>query len=235
MQHSFITPPETIRLPGFDGHCAGCSFDVQYYADQVFFQLGVAMPDELNTAVHKRKAEFLAGRYVARHLLSQLPVSQHDVVIGQHRAPVWPQGVIGSISHHHDKAVCAIRMGDAAQEGVGIDIEQLIQAEQVESIRPGVVNAAEWQRLAVLPFEASVRLTLVFSAKESVFKALYGWVGRYFDFTDAEVVEVRATSLTFQLLSELTPALRAGCRFRVDYQVGEHEVLTFLHARHPEA
>ncbi|MEJ2764337.1 4'-phosphopantetheinyl transferase superfamily protein [Photobacterium sp. MCCC 1A19761] len=233
MLSAFISTPDVVVLPGFDGHCVQCTFNAALYEDLYFSRLGIAMPEALHGAVYKRKAEFLAGRYVAKHVLSQLPLSQHEVAIGQHRAPVWPDGVIGSISHHRGKAICAIRLGDCTQEGIGIDIEQRIQEEQVESIWPGIVNVAEWQRLAALPWDPAMRLTLVFSAKESLFKALYGWVGRYFDFMDAEVVAIDSGCLTFRLLSDLTPNLRAGSQFRVSYQITASEVLTFLHARHP--
>ena len=64
-----------------------------------------------------------------------------------------------------------------------------------------------------LPFNEL--LTLTFSAKESLFKALYPQVRCYFDFLDARMVAVDMQRQTFvlALLKTLTPNCPAGRRF----------------------
>ncbi|MBF4190154.1 4'-phosphopantetheinyl transferase superfamily protein, partial [Serratia ureilytica] len=82
-----------------------------------------------------------------------------------------------------------------------------------------------------LPFNEL--LTLTFSAKESLFKALYPQVRRYFDFLDARMVAVDAQRQTFELalLTTLTPHCCAGRRFaRAVWREGD-DVTTFIFAK----
>jgi enterobactin synthetase component D len=71
-------------------------------------------------------------------------------------------------------------------------------------------------------------LTLVFSAKESLFKALYPRVGRYFDFLDARWLTMTEQTLTFELKSALTPELSAGWHCTLHWQRLPGGVLTTL-------
>ena len=50
-------------------------------------------------AVPARRAEFAAGRRAAHRAMERLGVPAAPVAMGSDRAPVWPPGVIGSISH----------------------------------------------------------------------------------------------------------------------------------------
>ncbi|WP_244081513.1 4'-phosphopantetheinyl transferase superfamily protein, partial [Aeromonas caviae] len=71
-------------------------------------------------------------------------------------------------------------------------------------------------------------LTLVFSAKESLFKGLYSRVGRYFDFLDARWLALTAQTLTLELKCPLTPTLPAGWRATLHWQALPGGVLTVL-------
>lgn len=79
-----------------------------------------------------------------------------------------------------------------------------------------------------LPFNEL--LTLTFSAKESLFKALYPQVRCYFDFLDARMVAVDTQRQTFvlALLKTLTPNCPAGRRFSGRFWRKGDDVTTFI-------
>ena len=59
-------------------------------------------PEEQNAvagAVHKRQAEFAAGRTCARRAMAKLGVSIPALLLGANREPVWPRGIVESITH----------------------------------------------------------------------------------------------------------------------------------------
>ncbi|MEZ8377509.1 4'-phosphopantetheinyl transferase [Vibrio splendidus] len=120
----------------------------------------------------KRKAEFIAGRRAALHALRIEGCDCLELPIGEHRSPVWPEGWIGSISHTDDLAVATVSsLSDVSL--VGLDVEELINENQVMSLMPMFVSPQEIKHLARTHLPIQWFVTLVFSAKESIFKAIY--------------------------------------------------------------
>lgn len=81
----------------------------------------------LGSADAKRVCEFASGRAYAKRALAMLGLHNVDLPIGPNRAPVWPSGVVGSITHVMDSrngmyAAAAVTRADAVQ-AVGIDFE----------------------------------------------------------------------------------------------------------------
>ena len=72
--------------------------------------------------------------------------------------------------------------------------------------------------------------TIIFSAKESLFKCLYPEVKKYFDFKAARMIEVDFSTKTFQLeLTEtLTPFLRQGKKFEGLFDKNNNMVFTLI-------
>src|SRR5947208_1552294 len=76
----------------------------------------------LGNVVPARRREFRAGRLYARQALRGLGIPETAIPIGPDRAPIWPKGVVGSISHSRN--LCAAVVGLSADYlGIGIDIE----------------------------------------------------------------------------------------------------------------
>src|SRR4029079_7138576 len=73
-------------------------------------------------AVEKRRREFFAGRFYARAAMAQLGMNPIPIAVLPSRAPDWPRGLTGSISHSEDVCV-AVVAAHSAFAGVGIDIE----------------------------------------------------------------------------------------------------------------
>lgn len=205
------------------------AYDLPRYQDALFPRLGVAWSESLELAVPKRRAEFLAGRYCAHQALHRLDRSG-PVGIGPDRSPAWPVGVTGSISHSAHHAV-AIATCDPRVIGVGIDIEAPIAAAALDELRSQILTPHEQARLRRPELTPQTLLTLVFSTKESFFKALYPSVNAYFGFEAVSVTDIdtRACEVHFVLETALAGGRwLAGHRFVAQYREPAPGVLATL-------
>jgi enterobactin synthetase component D len=189
---------------------------------------GIVLPESLASAALKRQVEFAAGRFCARAALRQLGYeSRAPLAIGQHRAPLWPAGCLGSISHGDGLAIAVVTT-TKAWRGLGIDIERILTNEAAEPLLEHLMTAAELSVGNVAGLSIAHWLSLVFSAKESLFKALYPLVGRYFDFLDAEVCELQEqqSCITLRLVTSLSPSCVKGSLYCVRYSCFSSNVAT---------
>ena len=210
-------------------------FDLSHYQPSLYQQLGVNKPDKLHGAVARRQAEYLAGRYCAAKALSALGVGDTDVQSGENRVPHWPQEAIGSISHTVGRAVAVSSLGKHCT-ALGIDCEMLIRSEVTERIYNTIAVPSETTLLEQLSCSKEWFLTLIFSAKESLYKALYPTVGVFFGFDSAEVLGVSNGEYTIALTRDLNKKWRAGQQFEGRYLIddkvpGSEFVLTLLEVK----
>lgn len=226
---TFIRNIEFFTPDGYPGQVARCQFALAEYRDENFPEAGFALPEHLARAVPKRRAEYLAGRVLARQLLAPLGFADFTLARGEDRAPQWPPGIAGALSHNSDTALCAVHR-ESGLGGVGLDVETLLSDVRAEELWGAIVSRAERETLLreALPFNEL--LTLTFSAKESLFKALYPQVRCYFDFLDARMVAVDTQRQTFvlALLKTLTPNCPAGRRFKGRFWREGDDVTTFI-------
>ncbi|CAI0773089.1 4'-phosphopantetheinyl transferase family protein [Serratia entomophila] len=227
---AFIRDIELFNLADYPGQVARCRFSLADYRDERFREAGLDLPAHLARAVPKRRAEYLAGRCLAQRLLAPLGFSGFILLPGEDRAPRWPAGVAGALSHNADTALCAVHP-EKGLGGVGLDVETLMPQARAEELWGAIVSADECAALRRGPQAFNRMLTLTFSAKESLFKALYPQVRRYFDFLDARMVAIDAQTQTFELelLKTLTPQCRAGRRFLGRYWHDRDDVTTFIY------
>src|ERR1700732_3989091 len=147
------------------------------------------LPQALRYATQKRQREFLAGRWCAEEALQCLGAGSTHVAMAEDRAPIWPDGVVGSITHTGDFAAAAVaRAADIA--GLGIDSEQIIDPAAAGDIadicmvdEPTLFKAAYGRSFCEF-------CTFVFSAKESVFKCLFPLMRKFFEFSDVRITSV---------------------------------------------
>jgi enterobactin synthetase component D len=162
-------------------------FDRAGFSPGAFAASGIVCPASVARSVHKRQAEFYFGRLAARMALSQVTGAPDEVAIGASREPLWPTGIIGSISHNENfAAATALRRG--VRSGVGIDIERIVVSEETQdALRTTAIGDDEVAYLRTLTgaLPLNVLMTIVFSAKESLYKGAFAAVGRYFDFAAA--------------------------------------------------
>ncbi len=188
-----------------------CRFNKEAYSDDLFNQHRIAFPDTLKNAVPKRKAEFLAGRYCANKVLNAQGIHNFVIHSGEHRGPIWPENIFGTISHSVDYAVAAAcRPQDYA--GIGIDIEELISLETLEKIHSQIIYQEETSLIAQSTIKKSLLFTLIFSIKESFFKAAYPLVKNYFHFDAITVLDIQLTPgiINFRLNITLHDSLVKG-------------------------
>ncbi|MFD8736182.1 4'-phosphopantetheinyl transferase [Streptomyces sp. NPDC059618] len=146
-------------------------------------------PEELavlSRAVGKRRREFAAVRVCARRAMEKLGVPPGPVLPGERGAPRWPDGVIGSMTHCDGYGAAALaRAADLAS--LGIDAEPHLALP--DDVLDAVALLAESERLDRLRArEPAVHWDrLLFSAKESVYKAWFPLTGRWLDFSGADI------------------------------------------------
>ncbi|MFB6434925.1 MAG: 4'-phosphopantetheinyl transferase [Candidatus Malihini olakiniferum] len=239
---SFIGKIEwmTLSLPNredvYPGLCAYCCFNLEAYHNILYHRIDVPLSAKLSRSVPKRRAEFLAGRYLARHVLEKLGINRFTLLSGQDRSPVWPENLCGSLSHNKDSVLCAIHRRSEVFSGVGVDVETLMNGDRADSLWPGIIDEEEHQWLQGVDMPFFQALTLSFSAKESLFKALYPTVQHYFNFLDAQMTVLNQTQQIFELKLQttLTPEFPAGRRFKGVYRMIPDKVTTFLCLESPE-
>lgn len=211
---SFLRKIDAFRIAEIDrvAFLRG-GFDVDAYDDSLYARLGVRFPPNIRNATPRRQAEYLAGRYLAGLLLSERG-HDTDVATGEHRQPLWPAGVTGSITHSGSLAMVAL--ADSRDHALlGIDFEAWLDPAGVECVGANVLDRGERDTLASGGWPVSRAWTLAFSAKESVFKALYPAVGTHFDFDQAKLYSVdwQCRRFSVRMRESLSETIRAGCEF----------------------
>lgn len=143
------------------------------------------LPEEaalVANAVAKRRNEFARGRACARAALSRLGVRGFALLSGSEREPLWPEGVVGSVTH--TEGLCAVAVAAANRyPGIGIDVEPALPltAKLIERVcRPD--ELARLSTLAGLDPPTAARL--VFSAKEAAYKCQFGITRKYLGFQE---------------------------------------------------
>jgi 4'-phosphopantetheinyl transferase EntD len=137
-------------------------------------------------AVGKRRREFTTGRHCARLALLRMGQPWVALPADADRVPVWPAGVMGSITHCAGYRAAAV--APAAQIGMlGIDAEP--DAPLPPRLLPRIARPEELAAIAELGREQpSINWDrLLFSAKEAVFKAWFPVARRPLDFADVSV------------------------------------------------
>ena len=174
-------------------------------ADATLFPLEAAIVER---ASDKRRREFTAGRECARIALGKLGITPVPILIGERGAPQWPPGIVGSITHCDGyRAAAVARASDVA--AIGMD------AEPGEPLPRGVLDVislpAERARLAALAGgrPAVCWDRLLFSAKESAYKAWFPLTGRWLGFEDADVTISPDGTFTARLRTRLTEPTEA--------------------------
>ncbi|TNF20145.1 MAG: 4'-phosphopantetheinyl transferase superfamily protein [Rhodobacteraceae bacterium] len=188
-------------------------YAVAAYDDADFARWRLVRPGFLARAVPKRRAEYLAGRAVARQALARLGLQDCKIGRGDRGEPLWPAGVTGSLSHSHGTVGAWVATDGAL---LGLDIEALADTRATRAIRHSVLMPEDLAGLGPDPDAATC--TAVFSAKEALYKALYPRVRRFFGFDHAHVVAIGPSGVTLRLAKPLAADLPAGLTIDIAQQ-----------------
>ncbi|MEM9257084.1 MAG: 4'-phosphopantetheinyl transferase superfamily protein [Pseudomonadota bacterium] len=213
-------------LPCLDGvHAVEADYCSYPVVSEDLSRLGVEAPENFARMVARRRSEFLAGRLCAQEALTQAGApARLQASCKSERAPVWPCGWIGSISHSDGRAVAVVAPEENGRR-LGVDTERLLDSALAANLADTLLCAAD-RVDPELPFATA--LTIAFSAKESLFKALYPDVRRFFGFDAAAVVFSCAGHCQLQLREDLCERWRRGALIPVHWVLNSDRVYTLV-------
>jgi len=183
----------------------------------------ITLPHDLERAVPGRQLHFRAGRYCAMKAMASLDRRFEGSQVGRahNGAPVWPDGTTGSITHTVGFASAAVAL-TTDTESLGIDTERIVSESQAQEIGSLVMSPEESAHARAAGLSEPVAFTLVFSAKESIFKCLHPITGEFMDFHDVRIdhidIQKRLFSATLTRVLSVRFAMHSrlhGC-FEID-------------------
>lgn len=174
--------------------------------------------EAIRTAAPGRRNEFASGRTCARLAMGKLGHAPVAVPQGASREPIWPPGLVGSITHCRGYRAAAVARSEL-YHAVGIDAEP--HEELPDGIAARIALPGE-QRLLRSHQAGDVHWDRVlFSVKESIYKVWFPVARRWLGFQDAEVeidpptFSFRATLLVERPIVNGRPLSRLNGSFRV--------------------
>ncbi|KAA8734717.1 4'-phosphopantetheinyl transferase superfamily protein [Acinetobacter qingfengensis] len=144
--------------------------------DDYYLNYGIELPEHAGNISIQRKTEYFIGRLAAQKALFNLTQTQFSVSRGAHSEPVWPTGVVGSISHAmFDKtrgyAISSV-LKNSDVLGMGIDVELISSQVFFDSIRNMALSGYETRYITSRFDDYQLMGLAIFSAKESIYKAI---------------------------------------------------------------
>jgi len=184
---------------------------IEFSVEEAFFRRlldeGLIVPDSLQNAVLKRKVEFLSGRYCAKNVLQKnWNFNGEQLGIGPNREPLFPDHILGSISHSLSTAICVTACAKK-HNAIGVDLEEILNKKSMKEIEGQVFCSQEKKMIG----NDLLLATAVFSLKEAYFKAIGPKLGKFFGFEAIEVlgIDLDANEIIFkELLAPSLPYIR---------------------------
>ncbi len=198
-------------------------------------EVGLSLPDFMASSSPERREEFFWGRYCAHQVLLEL-TGKSWPTLGRRedRSPEWPSGVLGSITHTQGY-VGAVAAYQSECRAVGIDVQNWMSAETASRVHTKILRSDESFKTVELPFEHS--LTILFAAKECLYKALNPLVGEFFGFQEASAGDSLSLSgstegqlilITQRALGKGENWVQAGTAYEVHFRFDSHRVYAEL-------
>lgn len=176
-----------------------------------------------------RAREFAAGRAAARTAMELLGHPPRPILQGDDRAPVWPAGLTGAITHTSRDAL-AVVTDDPSIRALGLDLEPTTPIEP--DLWRSICTQEDLLWLAGLgPSQRGHFAKLIFSAKEAFYKAQYQITGTMIDFLDVDLLPDLSTSRFVARLRRNIPNLRAGTAVQGNFAILGQVVVTSVEWR----
>ena len=185
-------------------------------------------------ATEKRQREFSAGRAAAQTALRKLGLPSMEIPLGPNRNPLWPAGIVGSITHTAGLAVAVIGRSNEIS-GLGIDLEfsDAVKSELWATLF--TLGEIKWIRAQPMSMQTGLA-TILFGAKESFYKFQYPRTGLWIDFHEAEIT-VSPETETFRLacMQNKANCILGESEFSGAYAVGHGFTLVAMHSVQKDA
>ena len=221
--HTLNSLPDNLTLTSF-------CYESEPASICFFTNEGLNLPPNLKTARTKRQVEYLAGRYCAGIGLKILGSDSIEVKTSVDRSPVWPENYTGSISHSQGLAM-AVTGEKERYRSIGVDIEKIVSKARAERLSRAVLTDRDIKLRSALALPHHWFFTLVFSAKESLYKLLYPELKRYMEFESACLsgLSTEQKTFTLTLTDSLSTEWQAGTSFTGDYFEIDDYLTTLLY------
>lgn len=202
-------------------------FYIDHYQDGLYAAHAITLTARMARSVVKRRAEYLAGRLCARSALAAQSICGTPHSVPDSRCPHWPDNTCGAITHSHGVAG-AVAGHQSFWKGVGLDVEHWIAPDTAQQLQDAILAPEEKPLLDASPDRFARQLTLIFSAKESLYKALNLLVGRSFYFHDAAITAWGDNTLTLTLSLDLDAHHRKGDHFVLHTRELDEQGMTLI-------
>lgn len=169
------------KFPVFGDVFSSC-FTANFVGPEI---LTIAEKEIISKASEQRKRHFSTGRMCAKKALEELGFLDIEILKGANKEPIWPSGVVGSISHS-SKLAGAVVANSNSLLSIGLDIEIIggVSAEMWDVL----FNEDEQRTLNALDrSQLDLFTTLFFSIKESFYKFQHPLTKLFLDFKDVEL------------------------------------------------
>ncbi|HAR50966.1 4'-phosphopantetheinyl transferase family protein [Roseovarius nubinhibens] len=175
-------------------------------------------------ATPARQREFAAGRAAAHGAMRRLGRAAAPVPHGPDRAPRWPAGLCGSISHCEGLCLAAVAPTQSLRS-LGVDVEP--DAAMPEDLIDEVTCLVERAWLSAQSASVRGRLArLIFSAKEAAYKCQYPVSGAMIGFQDLVITPDLDTGQFEATLLRTVPGFREGQCFHGRFLMCEGVIVT---------
>lgn len=210
-------------------HCVLLNYDSSSYKDELYTLYAISHPLAWQNYGLARRAEYLAGRLAASLAMAEGMFGTGQIGMNKDRSPVWPSGLAGSISHTLGYAFSLVAHADRYPL-IGIDIETIMDIKTANEVHSVIASCREMAELESSGLSYQESLTLLFSAKETLYKTLYPATKAFMHFSDAELIHIsRATRcLTLTLCPSVCQGRYQGKVFHINYRRCKNAIFTFL-------
>ncbi len=144
---------------------------------------------QLAPSVRKVRDASGTARHLARKLCRELGVTASQILRDPKGVPIWPQNVLGSMSHDDDVAVAVVGRIGGLVRGIGVDVEAPVPLD--ETLIQHALTPIEQERL----LHSGLSAKAAFSIKEAVFKAVFPTGRKFLEF-DQIVLDPQSQSAT---------------------------------------
>lgn len=221
----FLLQQEAPQLHNIAAPIQFIQYDPAHYSNKLFTNFRIAQPRRMDDWVIQRQAQFLAGRLAARQAMLSIQRPPEPIPMGEKREPLWPENIFGSISHGKGISAATASLVSPVREktcGVGLDIQMIFNEQETASVQEKITSPYDKRffQQGVRKLTHDQLVTLVFSAKESFFKAAFKQVGYYFDFdmVSLKSVDVDNGILTLTVEDSLCDKIKKGDNCTVEFE-----------------
>lgn len=189
------------------------------------------LPPSLERVAEGRKKAFRFGRQAAESCVKTLSHEGKAFAIDHSPSglPIFPRPSVGSISHKGDLYFAAAA-SEKSCRALGVDIESKMKLNQSLRVSQRILTSVDHELFQHLNNQLSFEsfVSLVFSAKESLYKCLNPIVNQYFGFQDASLVRSDSGELKIRLNRDLKGLYRQGFELCVHHAFFEDFVVTAI-------